>query len=128
MNLMTDGLGFAFADFPVAKPRAHRADAELAIDAPRLRIAAVFRVVKNRDVPPVAAAVDLHADVEPRSAPALGSRANFARAVDDAALRAGLPRHTEKQPAVIVFADRDIGSRLAAPFEVEDVAAAVGAH
>ena len=128
VNLVSNGFGFAFANFPVAKTGANRADTELAVNAPRLRVAAVLRVIKNRNVPPVFATGDLHADVEPHGALALGGGVDIPRGIDGLAFRAGFPRHTQEQSAVIVFADSDIGLRLAAPLEVEDMAVAVGAH
>ena len=128
VNLMANGFGFALADFPVAKTGAYRANTKLAVDAPRLRIAAVFRVIKNREMPPVIPAFDLHPDVEPHGTPSFRCGIDVPSGIDSLAFAAGFPRHAQEQSAVIVFANSDICLPPTEPLEVEDVAVAVGAH
>ncbi|GIT05394.1 MAG: hypothetical protein CM1200mP29_08050 [Verrucomicrobiota bacterium] len=117
-----------FSDFPVAKTGAYRANTKLAVDAPRFRIAAVFRVIKNREMPPVIPAFDFHPDVEPHGTPSFCCGIDVPSGIDSLAFAAGFPRHAQEQSAVIVFANSDIGLPPTKPLEVEDVAVAVGAH
>ena len=125
---MADGLGLALGNLPVVQPRTHRADTELAVDAPRLRVALIFVMIKNGDVPPVIAAIDLHPDVEPHGAFALRPAVGVARGVDRLALDALLPRHAHEESAVGILADRHIGLAGAHPLEVEHVPVVLGSH
>ena len=56
---MTDGFRLAFWDLPVSENGAARSDSELPIDAPRLGEVGVFWMIKDGDVAPVIAALDV---------------------------------------------------------------------
>ncbi len=80
---MANDFDVAFLDGPVGVARARCPDAELVVDTPRLRIAGVVRVIEERDVREVVAALDLHRDVDPHRALALGARVALPRGIDD---------------------------------------------
>ena len=82
---MADDFGLAGLDGPVGQARPRRADAELTVDAPGLGIAGVVGMVEDRDVREIAAALDLHPDVDPHRALTLGALVALARGVDDLA-------------------------------------------
>ena len=77
-------------------------------------------MIEDGHVRQVLAAFDLHADVEPHRALALGARVALACGIDDLTADPLAPRHAQKQAAVVVLANRDVGLRLAPPFEIED--------
>ena len=125
---VADDFGLVGGDGPVGGARARGADAELIVDAPGLRIAAVVGMVEDRDVRAIVAAGDLHRDVDPHGALAFGARVALAGGVDDLAVDALAPRHAEEQAAVVVLADGDVAARFAAPGQVEEEAAVLLAH
>ena len=127
-ELVADGLGLALGDLPVAGNGAARADAHLAVDAPRERVVGVFRMIEDRDVCLIGAAFELEADVDPECALAGGPLVLLAVAVDHGAVHAGAPRHTDEKPAVVEFRDGHIDETLALPLEIEQVAIAAVAH
>ena len=71
-HLVTDGFGLALVDAPVAQSRAAGSNAEFVIHPPGLGVAGVLRVIEDRDAAHVLAPLDLHADVDPDAALALG--------------------------------------------------------
>ena len=119
---MTDGFRLAFWDLPVSENGAARSDSELPIDTPRLWEVGVLRMIKNGDVAPVVAALDVHSDVNPDCALAFGLVVFLESGVDDFSFRfAAMPGHAKEESAVFVFANGDIGFAGAFPSEVEDV-------
>ena len=127
-ELMADGLSLALGDGPVAGDSAARADAELAIDAPRERVVGVFRMIEHGDVRLVGAALEFETDVDPDRALTGGAVVALAVAVDHGALHASAPRHADEEPAVFIFRDGEIDETLAPPFEIKQVAVATVAH
>ena len=126
---VADDLGRAFRDVPVAHPGAGGADTELAVDAPRLGVAGVHRVVEDRDVEEVVTAFDLHADVQPHRALAFRLAVALPRRVDRFAGGVPGPRHAQEHAAVGHLVDRNVAAdRFAGPFEVEDEAVFLGPH
>ena len=125
---MADDLGLAVLDRPVGGARPGGADAELSVHAPRLRVAGVVGMVEHRDVDEVVAALDLHPDVDPHRALAFGAFVALPRGVDDLGRHAFAPGHAQEETAVVVLADRHVGSGLSTPFEVEQESALVFAH
>ena len=125
---MANGFSLALGNLPITQPSAHRANSELAINPPRLRVALIFVMIKNGDMPPVISAVDLHTDVEPHGAFALRPAVGVARGVDRLALDALLPRHAHKESAVGILADGHVGLAGAHPLEVEHVPVVLGSH
>ena len=125
---MADDFGLAGLDGPVGQAGPGRPDAELAVDAPGLGIPRVVGVVEDRDVRQIAAAIDLHRDVDPHRALALGARVALTRRVDDLGPHALAPRHAQEQAAVVVLADGHFGLRFTTPLEVEQEPAVLFAH
>ena len=128
LNLVANGFSLALGYLPVTQPSAHRADTKLAINPPRLRVALVFVMIENGDVTPVIAAVNLHPDVQPHGAFALGPAVRVTRGVYRLALDTLLPRHAHEESAVGILADGHVGLAGAHPLEVEHVPVVLGTH
>ena len=74
-------------------------------------------------------ALDLHADVDPHRALALGLAVALPRRVDRFARGVPGPGHAQEHAAVGHLVDRDVAvDRLAGPFEIEDEAVFLGPH
>ncbi len=127
-QLVADDLGLPGLDRPVRLARPRRADPELAVHAPALRVAGVVRMVEDRDVRQVVAPLDLHADVDPHRALPLGALAALACGIDDLSGNPRAPGHPQEEAAVVVFADDHVGPGLAAPLQVDGERARPLAH
>ena len=125
---MPDDLGLVAGDRPVAGARTRRADAELIVDTPGLWIPGVVGVIEDRDVREIVSAGHLHRGVHPHGALSLGPLVPLPRGVDHFAGDPLAPRHAEKQAAVVVLADGDVGLRFAAPREIQLKGAVLLAH
>ena len=125
---MPDDFGLTLLDRPVAFARSRRADAELAVHSPGLRVAGVVRVVEDRDVRKIGASFDLQTDVDPQCALALGAFVALSRRVDDLAGDSLAPRHAQEEPAIVVLADGHVGPGFASPFQIQLEGAVPFAH
>src|SRR6187200_639622 len=102
---MTDDLSLSLRKGLVAVARSRRPDTCLRIDAPRLGVTGIVRMIEYRDVRRLFASVDLHADVDPHGALSVGAFVPLPGGVDNVTLHPIAPRHLDEQAAVVGLPD-----------------------
>ena len=127
-KLVLHRLSLALGDLPIARNRPTRSHTHLPIDTPMLRVARVLRMIKNRDVRLVFAAIQFHAHIHPDRALCFCTRIALAHAVHHAALHAGFPRHAQEKATVRLLRHGQVHEPFALPFEIQQIAAIAIAH
>ena len=85
-------------------------------------------MVEDGDMRAILSSRNLHADIDPYGALSLRPAVSLAGTIEDSPIDTLFPRHPQKQAAVVVLADGDVGLREGTPAEVEHILAILHLH